>query len=111
VTGPSVVDPGLASERTQLAWARTALVVAANGALLCRFAHRVDPPTLGYAAGGALLVLAGVLWLHAGAAYANTNAALRAGRSPVRPREIRAVWVAATAATMAVGLVAVTAFL
>lgn len=110
MTGPSVVDPGLASERTQLAWARTALAVAANGALLCKFAHRANPPALAYAAGGALLLLAGVLWLHAGSAYTHTNAALRAGMSPARPREIQAVWVAATAATTSVALVTATAF-
>lgn len=52
---PTVRDPGLQSERTRLAWSRTALSFAAVGALLLHSGSATSSPT--HAMAGLLVVI------------------------------------------------------
>ena len=64
---PGLADPGAQLERTALAWQRTALLIALNGALLAR-----ATPTLGVPAivlGGATVAAATLIWAMASLSY------------------------------------------
>ena len=82
-------EPGLAAERTELAWDRSALSLFACGAAVVRGLPKVTGSTAHPAAGVAILLLGGVVWA-AGLPYARTRArATRAGRRVVaRRREL-----------------------
>jgi uncharacterized membrane protein YidH (DUF202 family) len=107
VAGPGLFDPGLQPERTDLAWRRTALGFFVNAALVARFAVRAGSGVLGYVLTGALALIGALMLVRAGRLYARRNAHLAAGLPAARARELRAVWVATTACTVAaVALVA-----
>lgn len=55
-------DAGLAAERTSLAWTRTALSLAVAGALLVRLGIETPLPALGWALGGADVLIAAAIW-------------------------------------------------
>ncbi|MEO3787387.1 DUF202 domain-containing protein [Actinocorallia sp. B10E7] len=64
---PGISDPGAPFERTALAWQRTALLIAVNGALLAR-----ATPALGAQAivlGGATVAAAVLIWVLASLSY------------------------------------------
>jgi len=64
-----VRDPGLAGERTALAWSRTALGLVGIGALLLRFTRVASVPLLGEALGVGTLLAAGLAWRYGRGSY------------------------------------------
>jgi uncharacterized membrane protein YidH (DUF202 family) len=94
-----MVDPGLATDRTALAWQRTALATAAGAAIMARLTFdRLGPSALVTMA--AALGLSGWILLESRGRYRH-DAGLRQRR---RPRGGRAPLVLA----LAVGLIALT---
>ncbi len=57
--------PGLAAERTALAWSRTAMGLLVVAGLLVRFAERGRAPVAGELAAAIALVVAAGVWRHA----------------------------------------------
>ncbi len=102
-TSTTVVHRGLAGERTALAWNRSALSLAAVGAVALETGVEHAPHALGYAVGATLISLAGVAWAFTRRAYQRTRASLRAGAPVARP----AVMAAATAVTTLAGVGAI----
>jgi uncharacterized membrane protein YidH (DUF202 family) len=84
-------DPGLAVERTVLAWNRSAISLGAAGVLLIRLSFDTPVPEIGLAVGGIDLLIAGWLWARA---------------TPRRPRRARLLQIL-TAATVATAVAAV----
>ena len=76
------IDPGLARERTVLAWSRTGLSFLALGAVLVR----VDP-----LAGLTVLALGGVVWLLGYFHHRSMWVAARPARWLTRPRTLRLI--------------------
>jgi uncharacterized membrane protein YidH (DUF202 family) len=99
-----VVGPGLQSERTYLAWQRTGLGFAANGALLLHAAIDGHRPL--FIPGLATLAVTALLVGRAERRYRSTVATIRLGRSPADRRAI-AVTAALTAALCLSGLLAI----
>lgn len=87
------IDPGLARERTVLAWSRTGLSFLALGGILVR----VDP-----LAGLTVLALGGVVWLLGYLHHRSMWAPVGARRWLTRPRALRLI----AAGTVLVSLVA-----
>jgi uncharacterized membrane protein YidH (DUF202 family) len=56
-------DPGKALERTSLAWTRSALALAAIGALMLRAAAQGDLTVPSYVVGGTLVATAVLVWV------------------------------------------------
>lgn len=94
---------GLATERTALAWTRTALAAVALGGL---FAHAgatasgVRAVAAWLAAGCALALGAGA-WLYGHALYEHTRTRLHAGLPVVKPGDLR--WVSRAVVALALG--------
>ena len=94
-------DPGLASERTVLAWSRTALGIVGVAALLLRFARVESVPAAGEVIAAGAVLVAGLAWWHGRRSYGVT---LRPA-GPVRALSLAVAAIAAgTAAVVAVGL-------
>ena len=62
-------DPGLARDRTALAWTRSALNMAATGTLIARGAFIAHLDALGIASAVAMAMLALLTWRHGEAIY------------------------------------------
>ncbi|MBL7493419.1 DUF202 domain-containing protein [Frankia sp. AgB1.9] len=99
-----ILDSGMQSERTYLAWQRTGLGFAANGALLLHAA--LDGRTPLVVPGLIALVVTALLVGRAQLRYRSTVAAIRLDRSPEDHRAL-AVTAALTAALCVTGLVAI----
>lgn len=84
-------DPGLAAERTALAWNRTALAVAAVAALLLRIAERHPSPMAGLATAIIALLVALAMGAYGRRGYRPGAGARLAAREPT------ALWAAAVA--------------
>lgn len=93
----AALDPTLATERTLLAWTRSALALVVIGALAIRVGA-VRDSAAAYVFGGALLTLAGGTWAYGHAAYRESRRRMAIGEPLSRPQVIRAV-AAATAIT------------
>jgi uncharacterized membrane protein YidH (DUF202 family) len=91
------LDPTRASERTLLAWNRSALAIAVVAALAIR-AGAVRDSVGAYVLGGLMLIFAVVVLAQAGTAYRTSRRQMAAGEGVSRPRAIRAT-AAATAVT------------
>ncbi|MBX3285445.1 MAG: DUF202 domain-containing protein [Actinobacteria bacterium] len=90
-------DAGLAAERTELAWDRSALSLFACGAAVVKGLPKVTGGTGHPVAGVAVLVLGGVVWA-SGLPYARLRAhATRQGRRGVARRRELLPMAAATA--------------
>jgi uncharacterized membrane protein YidH (DUF202 family) len=76
------IDPGLARERTVLAWSRTGLSFLALGGILVR----VDP-----LAGLAVLAMGGLVWLLGYFHHRSMWTAVGAARWLTRPRAVRLI--------------------
>ena len=96
---PPARDPGLAAERTALAWSRTALAVAAVAALLLRIAERRSAPVAGLLTASVALLVALAMWAYGRRGYRPGAQARPAAREPT------ALW-AASVAVAAIGLAA-----
>jgi uncharacterized membrane protein YidH (DUF202 family) len=92
------LDPGLARERTVLAWSRTGLAFLALGGVLIR----VDP-----LAGLAVLALGGVVWLVGYVHYRSMWAAARPARWLTRSRALRLIAVGTAFVALVALLIAV----
>ena len=78
-------DRGLASERTALAWSRSALALAAVAALAVRRGAQGDLPDFAYPLGVILFAAAVAVWVLGAAAYEGTVVGVRvAGPVPRR---------------------------
>ena len=80
----------LAAERTALAWQRSALSMAAAGAVLLRIAERHSPPAVSAATGAVALVVAAAMAFYGRRRY-------RTGDTAARPAVNRAMAVAVAA--------------
>lgn len=66
---PDRDDPGLARERTALAWTRSALTMAASGVLIARAAFVGHLPVLGVVIAVAMATLSVLTWRNGQAIY------------------------------------------
>jgi uncharacterized membrane protein YidH (DUF202 family) len=66
---PELSDPGLARDRTALAWTRSALNMAASGVLIARGAFTAHLDALGVASAVAMALMALLTWRHGQAIY------------------------------------------
>ena len=66
---PDTDDPGLARERTALAWTRSALTMAASGVLIARAAFVGHFPVLGVVIAVAMAILSALTWRNGQAIY------------------------------------------
>ena len=98
---PEGVTPGLAAERTDLAWNRSGLALLGCGAAVAR-GFTIGHPTPGrIGVGVAILVLGGLTWM-LGAWQARRRAGAGLARVVARPRDLFPV----AAGTAAVGIAA-----
>lgn len=66
---PELHDPGLARDRTRLAWTRSALNMAASGTLIARASFLAHLDALGLASAIAMATIALLTWRHGLAIY------------------------------------------
>jgi uncharacterized membrane protein YidH (DUF202 family) len=99
---PDTDDPGLARERTALAWTRSALTMAASGVLIARAAFLAHLAWLGVLSAIAMATLSALTWRHGQIIY-------RGRREPTMPQHLQtdafAQLTAATALIAATALV------
>jgi len=98
---PGQQPPGLASDRTALAWTRSALNIAGSGILITRAAFTADLDALGVASAIAVGVVALLTWRHGQTIYGDR--ALEGTLAHHQPVALR--WL--TAATLVIGVVAI----
>ncbi|MFG1943015.1 DUF202 domain-containing protein [Nonomuraea sp. NPDC048826] len=91
-------DQGLQSERTRLAWVRTAVLLATGGLGAAGLAVRTSLPLPAAAAFAAAALCGGILLIRTGARFRRVQAALHGGR----PLDHRADAVLAWLGTLAV---------
>jgi hypothetical protein len=87
------VDPGLAAERTSLAWTRSAIAFAAIGGGIAKFRPLIGAPVLAFSA---------VIWLIG-------QSRRRPGLAGLAPRRVLAVAVSVTVVALAALVLALTA--
>jgi uncharacterized membrane protein YidH (DUF202 family) len=109
-TGSYEREPGLAAERTELAWDRSALSLFACGAAIVRGLPSVTGSAGHPVAGMAVLALGGLVWA-AGLPYARirSHATRQGRRSVARRRELLPM--AAASAIVGVAAFVIAAFL
>jgi uncharacterized membrane protein YidH (DUF202 family) len=66
---PDTDDPGLARERTALAWTRSAVAMAASGVLIARAAFVGHLPVLGVVSAVAMAIVSALTWRNGQAIY------------------------------------------
>lgn len=98
---PDSIDPGLASERTDLAWNRSGLALLACGVAVFKGMTVGEPVPARVGIGTLILVLGGAVWI-LGAWQAHRRRAPGLARRTARPADLRPVaW-----GTAAVGVAA-----
>ncbi|MBA9002326.1 MULTISPECIES: DUF202 domain-containing protein [Thermomonospora] len=86
---PRIADPGAQLERTALAWQRTSLLIAVNGALLTRAVPGLGPAAV--AIGITTMAIAALIWLAAARGYRRGRGRTAAGVLTVHARATRAL--------------------
>jgi uncharacterized membrane protein YidH (DUF202 family) len=76
-------DPGLARERTALAWTRSALTMAASGVLIARAAFVGHLPVLGVVIAVAMAIVSTLTWRRGEAIYRESRGPWMPGRLQV----------------------------
>jgi uncharacterized membrane protein YidH (DUF202 family) len=94
-------DPGLARERTSLAWTRSGLSIAASGALIVRGCLSAHLDALGIVIAVVMAIVAVVVWRHGQQTYAEPGLS-----APDRRRQSR-VLAGLTIATVFTALLAI----
>lgn len=102
----TVIDPGLQSERTRLAWDRTALSFSAFGALLVHSGHGTTRPAV-LGLGIAVVCCGFAIYVLGRRRYRRLVASLHDGDTAPRPRALAVVGVVATVTAVLSGLGAV----
>jgi uncharacterized membrane protein YidH (DUF202 family) len=98
---PDTDDPGLARERTALAWTRSALTMAASGVLIARAAFVGHLPVLGVVSAIAMAILSALTWRRGQAIY-------RERRAPLMPQRPQiAAFGLLTSATVLIAAIAI----
>jgi uncharacterized membrane protein YidH (DUF202 family) len=98
---PEFSDPGLARDRTALAWMRSALNIAANGVLIARGAFTAHLDALGVASAVAMSALALLTWRHGDVIYRERRL------TGISPHTQAAAFVLLTTATVLIATVAI----
>jgi putative membrane protein len=99
--GAELDDPGLAPERTALAWTRSALSIAAGGALIARAWLSAHQDVLGVVVAIVTVVVTLAVWHHGQETYAEP------GLLPASPRRESAALAGLTTATLVTALLAI----
>lgn len=94
------LDPGLANERTALAWNRSALSLAALAALAVRTGFKTKRPEVADPLAGLLMLVATGTWLYGKHAYGRNQTARQTGLAWQRP--VALATIAATTALSAI---------
>lgn len=98
---PDTDEPGLARERTALAWTRSALTMAASGVLIARAAFVGHLALLGVVSAIAMAILSALTWRNGQAIY-------RERREPWMPQRLQmAAFGLLTAATVLIAAIAI----
>jgi uncharacterized membrane protein YidH (DUF202 family) len=79
---PNTDDPGLARERTALAWTRSALTMSGSGVLIARAAFVGHLPVLGVVSAIAMAILSALTWRNGQVSY-------RERREPWAPQRLQ----------------------
>jgi uncharacterized membrane protein YidH (DUF202 family) len=99
---PELKDPSLARDRTALAWTRSALNVAASGALIARAGFTAHLDALGLTSAIAMATIAVLTWRHGQSLYRDRS-------GPVMPPLHQTVALGLlTAATLLIAAFAIT---
>ena len=104
---PDRDDPGVARERTALAWTRSALTMAASGVLIARAAFVGHLPVLGVVSAVAMAILSGLMWRNGQAIYRERREAWMPQRlqtTAFRLLTLATVVIAATAIAVTVAI-------
>ena len=101
MSAPELSDPGLARDRTALAWTRSALNMAASGTLIARAAFMAHLDVLGVASAVAMAAMALFTWGHGQAIYRERR------RSGIPPRLQTSEFVVLTIATVLTATIAI----
>jgi uncharacterized membrane protein YidH (DUF202 family) len=97
--------PGLFTERTALAWTRTALVACVLGGVLAHAGATQNGPrsAVSWVMAGATFAFAAAVWLQGASMYTRSRARLVAGEAVARPVVLR--WTSLGVAALALGTV------
>lgn len=108
MSAPAGNDRGRAVERTALAWTRSALALAAIGAIALTIGAERAPHALGYVVGAVVELVAAVVWAHGRLTHGARRRAVatRRGAAGARPLALLAA-AAALTATAAIALAVV----
>ncbi len=100
-------DRGLATERTALAWTRSALALAAIGALAVRRGTQGDVPSVAYPVGAVLFGGAVGVWMLGASIYGRRGATARPGDAAPRALAFRIMSIGTVAIAVAAVVLAV----
>lgn len=89
-------ESGVASERTALAWMRSALAMTAIGALFLRFGSESGLPAVGYPLGAVVLLAAVAIWFLGSRGYHANLEAIQEGRVAPRVQVLKFIAIGTT---------------
>jgi uncharacterized membrane protein YidH (DUF202 family) len=104
---PDEPDRGLATERTALAWTRSALALAAIGALAVRRGAQGDLPSVAYPVGAVLFGAAVAMWILGASIYSRRVTAASPGDSTPRAVAFKVMSIGTVAIAVAAVILAI----